>query len=104
MYFSAGFSRIVRACFHLPLKALYIKSFQAASPRTSRLHEVLDDEAAPVVSVHRTLLGGELAHSGVNRERPLPQRASVHQSGENQGQGWRRLEKKWTLGSRLDGV
>jgi hypothetical protein len=45
-------------------EALYIKSSQAASPRTSRPHVVADDEAAPVVSVHRTLLGGELAPSG----------------------------------------
>ena len=97
------FSRILRTTA-LPPMAIYIKSSPSRQSKCSGPPAVADDEAAPVLSAHRTLLGGELA-SRENDSCPalLPQRLNAHQSGENQGSGlggWRRVEPFWVLFDR----
>ena len=100
------FSRILRTTA-LPPMAIYIKSSPSRQSKCSGPPAVADDEAAPVLSAHRTLLGGELA-SRENDSCPalLPQRLNAHQSGENQGQGrgggggWRRVEPFWMVFDR----
>ena len=94
------------ACFHLPPKALYIKSSQAASPRAPYHMSSQTTKLRPLLVFTGLYLAASLPPVERFMLRPLPKRASVHQSGENQGQGrgggggWRRVEPFWMVFDR----
>jgi hypothetical protein len=81
------------ACFS-PSNARLYKVVPSRQSTSSRTHAVANDEAAPVLSVHRTLLGGELAQRYESCCGPYPNAhlcINLERTRARAGGGWRRV-------------